>query len=126
LESEFHSPVCKLELYPGGALPATRGVYGTGIGDFESIGGLERPKSLLFSFCLAPMARRIMLSIVLTVFALTLTACPEMVCTLRRPRLVRSEVKKTSARGGRGGGAGLGALELGEAEAWLLAVRLAE
>lgn len=89
-------------------------MYGTGTGELEVDGGMgeiERPNSLLFSFGLAPIARRIMLSMVLTVFALTLTACPEMVCTLRRPRLVRSDVKKTSARGGRGGGFGLGALE---------------
>lgn len=72
-----------------------------------------------------------MLSMVLTVLALTLTACPETVCTLRRPLRVRSDVRKTSARGGRGGGVGLGALRLGETVPFslvvaLLAVKLAE
>lgn len=53
------------------------------------------------------MARLIMLSIVDTVFALTRTACPLTAWTLARPLRVCSEVRKTSARGGGGGGVDL-------------------
>jgi hypothetical protein len=54
---------------------------------------------------LAPIARRIMLSIIKTVFELTCTAWPLIACTPARPLRVLSDVRKTSARGGKGGGA---------------------
>jgi len=53
-----------------------------------------------------------MLSIVLTVLALTLTACPDTAWTARRFLRVLSEVRNTSARGGRGGGVGVGLCDL--------------
>lgn len=80
MESGFHSPDCKtdvLDPYTEPALSTMRGVYGTEGGELGFDGGmgeLERPRPNLFCFGLAPIARRIMLFIVLTVLALTLTA----------------------------------------------------
>jgi hypothetical protein len=53
---------------------------------------------------LAPIARRIMLSISATVLLETFTASPLRACTVERPLRVFSDVRNTSARGGRGGG----------------------
>jgi len=62
-----------------------------------------------------------MLSIVLTVLALTLTACPDTAWTARRFLRVLSEVRNTSARGGGGGGVGLcDLLERGDAGRFVL------
>ena len=58
-------------------------------------------------FCFAPIARRTMLSISPIVFVDTLTACPLIACTVESPFRVFSEVRTTSARGGRGGGTGV-------------------
>jgi hypothetical protein len=52
----------------------------------------------------APIARRIMLSTIDTVAELTFTAWPLTACTLARSLRVFSDVRKTSARGGNGGG----------------------
>jgi hypothetical protein len=52
----------------------------------------------------APIACRIMLSTIDTVAELTFTAWPLTACTLASPLRVFSDVRKTSAREGNGGG----------------------
>lgn len=59
---------------------------------------------LLPSLAFPPIALRIILSTSVTVFELTFTACPLTAWTPASPLRVRSEVRKTRARGGGGGG----------------------